>query len=343
MKYKIGIGIVTMFLICVLSQGRTEPVSSVRMIRNGGTEVGILSEVGGRVVILRRTGGNNVLKAVPGLWELPLSGHPKPDGEKPSMIPYLGQIVWVGPQGEWWMHQTVNPRLKQMKSQWPPDPYLIYGDYRIIGRTDSSIVMQGPGSPVSGLQLTKTIMVDAAGRVHFQVAAKNIREIPVRWDLWFNMRTPGFTRFYVPVMDTADIRIEFHNGGSRAINWSVEDGFFTFFPELPEAGRKTAKAFIFPREGWIAGFQKDLMILILFDRQDRKQIHPDQGHVEIYQDLMPDPAGALLELEHHDLYGELGPGESRSARETWELHPFEGEMSGQAQRTFLNSVLESRH
>ncbi|MBN2104264.1 DUF4380 domain-containing protein [bacterium] len=311
--------------------------SQVIYCRNGSTEIGILPDVGGRIVILRRDGCENLLKSVPETWNEPESERPVPDALHPVMKAYMGQIVWLGPQSDWWIQQNVNQTLKDQAAQWPPDPYLIYGKYRILSQSDSSILIQGSESPVSGLQLQKEIRIDCDGKVHFLVTGQNVRDENVCWDLWCNLRTSGFNRCYVPVLDTSDIRISHEYVAKKTVPYAILNGYFTFIPDISSKERQTAKAFIYPNTGKIAAFQNNQVLLIHFERLNRSQIHPNQGHVEIYQDTGPF-SDALLELEHHAAYLCLSPGDSLSAEEVWEIVPYMGEASPDAHTVFLRSI-----
>ena len=88
---------------------------------------------------------------------------------------------------------------KEHWKAWPPDPYLIYGDFKIKEQTDSYIKMVGPESPISGVQLVKEVTVLDDGRVSFKVTAKNIRDKDVSWDLWSNTRVNGHAPSYAYV------------------------------------------------------------------------------------------------------------------------------------------------
>ena len=89
-------------------------------IHNGNTRVGILTDVGGRIVYASLEGEKNILKSDSALWY-------ENKEEKPEISAYSdfkaynGHIVWVGPQKEWWSHQRKNLYRKFTKAIWPPD------------------------------------------------------------------------------------------------------------------------------------------------------------------------------------------------------------------------------
>ena len=183
------------------------PVSGqVIHLQNGGTVLGILPDVGGRIVFLSADGSPNILKSDSSLWNEPESERPVP-GYNSEFKAYNGHIVWVGPQSQWWAHQEGNQARKKSKANWPPDPWLIYGKYEILAQSDTSIKMMSPYSEISGLRLIKEVRVEDDGSVFFQVEGINYNRLPVSWDLWLNTRVDGYSMAYVPVNREQDVRI----------------------------------------------------------------------------------------------------------------------------------------
>lgn len=315
------------------------------VLRNDRIVVGLLPAVGGRIVLLRRPGGENVLKADPALWGLPAGSHPTP-GIEGGWRPYWGQIVWVGPQSAWWTEQDVDPVRKQKKSDWPPDPYLVYGSFGIAERRADYVRLEGPVSPISGVQLTKEVRIDRDGRVRFSVTARNTRAAVLQRDLWPNARMDGFSRVYVPVAAASDVRVSGPKPGHPKrvqMAHAVTDGFFTFTPAAPPAGKlwRTAKAYVQPSRGLLAGFSARDLFLIQFALVDRAQVHPDQGHVELYNHARRegDRVESLLELETHGPLEELEPGAGMTLEQTWRVIEYTGPCNAQAHVHFLNAVL----
>lgn len=307
------------------------------MLRNDRIEVGILPEVGGRVVLLRKPGLKNVLKSNERLWY-------DPEEHKPDISAFTefksfyGHIVWVGPQSEWWLHQDINETRRITKAVWPPDPYLIYGKFEIINRSDSYIKMVGPESPISGVRLYKEISIDTSGLVTFTAVAENIREESVSWDLWMNTRFDGDARGYIPIEGSGVPELVIREDETREITpYSVEDGYFTFRPSLPEKpGREQVQeAHLYPSDGLMAGFSEQQMLLIRFEKLDKHLIHPEHGLVESYSYVNENGDDRLLELELHGAYCTLAPGETMSLTETWELLPYDGDDNPQDHIKFL--------
>jgi hypothetical protein len=95
--------------------------NSLLYIENGGTRVGILSEVGGRIVYLSSDDSPNILKATEKFWNEDSSERPIPSFDT-DWKEYNGHIVWLGPQSEWWTRQDGNMERKKSKAEWPADP-----------------------------------------------------------------------------------------------------------------------------------------------------------------------------------------------------------------------------
>ena len=259
-------------------------------------------------------------------------------------IGYLGHDVWVGPQEQWWMQQTVNPARRDAKANWPPDPYLAFGKTRIVDRSPTRLVLEGEDSPVSGVRLRKTYALSAsrADTVEVQASARNIRDTQVSWDLWFNTRTPGDTRVYVPVAHRQDARVESSTGsGIGPVASRVEGGLFSFDRSPLPAGMvaRRGKVFLQPSAGWMAGFSGGQVFVIRFPYHSRDLIHPAQGQVELYLDDQADPGKSLLEMEVHAPYRTLAPGEEMQATETWTALAYDGPDTHESHAAFLCQVV----
>ena len=262
-------------------------------------------------------------------------------------IGYLGHDVWVGPQREWWTQQNVNPDRRDAKANWPPDPYLGFANTRIIEQTPTRLVLEGVDSPVSGVRFSKTYALsdERVDTVEVSVSARNIRDADVSWDLWFNTRTPGTTRVYVPVAEQADVRVQSFTDtdtdtGIGPLLPRIEDGLFSFDRSpLPDGMvARRGKAFVQPAAGWMAGFSENQLLVIRFPHHDISRIHPAQGQVELYLDDQLDTQKSLLEMEVHAPYNTLAPGEEMHATEWWTAMPYDGPNTREAHAVFLCKV-----
>ena len=72
-------------------------------LTNGTVVVGVVPPLGGRVVLLKTAGGENLLDSDPKLWKPP---YPQPALGTPFR-PWNGRIVWVGPQTGFWSQQDL--------------------------------------------------------------------------------------------------------------------------------------------------------------------------------------------------------------------------------------------
>ncbi|QHG88865.1 MULTISPECIES: DUF4380 domain-containing protein [Xanthomonas] len=291
---------------------------------------------GGRILAFQRVGHPNVLKIGTAVQQ-------QPDPELSASagdIAYLGHDVWVGPQSQWWLHQSVNPQRKAAGAVWPPDPYLSLAATRIAARTARQLRLEGVASPVSGVQLRKRIALSSAraDTVEVHASARNIREEPIAWDLWFNTRVAASTRVFVPVAQVADIRVQPPaDAGTVAPRYQLHDGLLALRAE-PHADGATqrGKLLLQPSAGWMAGFAGQQVLVIRFAHQPAARIHPEQGQVELYLDAPArHPERGLLEMEVHAPYRTLAPGAQMQAQEQWTLLHYSGADTPQAQREFL--------
>ena len=230
--------------------------------------------------------------------------------------PYLGHIVWIGPQANWWRQQSLNDKRREAGAPWPPDPWTVLVPNELVSLTEDAAVLTAPASPVTGLRLEKRFRLDGSALV-LEVEAQNARAEPVSWDIWFNTRVAPGAHVVVPVRDMkTDVRLQTFEGGAAAPDpQGAEDGYFSFAP----GGEHKAKALIQPSAGWLAAFTAGQLFVIEFDWQSREAIHPDQGQVELYLDSNPD--SGLLELEVHSPFKTLAPGDRMVAEERWHAWP----------------------
>jgi hypothetical protein len=326
--------------LCSAAVGNDRPISLA--LENDYLRMEVTPDFGGRVLSFSLKDHPNILK----LGE-PVTTQPEPRvNARAEAIGYLGHTVWVGPQSEWWTHQTLNPERKTAEANWPPDPFLVLARNEVVQSAASGVLLQGVPSPISGLQLRKTfnLIEDTNNGVELTVQASNIRNEAVAWDLWFNTRMEPSTRVYVPVASMKDVRVEHWESEIYGpLKYSWIDGLFSLDlvePPKPKSGRH-GKAFIQPSAGWMSGFSKGQLLIITFPLQPREKIHPEQGQVELYLNYLPksDSAG-LLEMEVHSSYQKLAPGELMEAREFWYLFSYGGPDDKAAQMEFLKEQIE---
>ncbi len=331
---------VLLALIAFLFISCTElKIDGLILLSNNEIEIGILPEVGGRIVLLRKPGKENFLKSDSTLWKNANKLKPKISPYS-DFIPYNGHITWVGPQDEWWIHQELNIERKKNKADWPPDPYIIYGKYDIIEKTDNHIKLAGTVSPICGLSMIKEYSISETGKVTIKVTAKNNRDEPVRWDLWMLTRLDGFSQAYVPIDKNGIIDLVINSSERVEITpYQINNNHFTFNPSLPSNDKmqQVQEVHLYPSQNYIAGFSRKQMLLIRFDKLVKKNVHPSHGLVELYSSVNKSGDDTLLELEVHGAYKTLLAGETMSLTETWELYNYDGDSNKQRQFEFLQN------
>lgn len=308
-------------------------------LANDTVALEVTPDIGGRILSASLVGKPNFLRI-----GAAVTSEPNPDVTPTSNnMSYFGHETWVGPQSQWWVHQLLNDERRQAKAVWPPDPFLILAKNAVQEKSAQQIVLQSPNSPISGVAMQKTFsLVDGKpNQIRLDVSAQNIRDSNVAWDIWFNSRVPHSTYVYVPVASMNEVRVEhFTDATYGPLEHSFNDGIFALKNHSPTThqGRK-GKVFIQPKQGWMAAFNEQQLLIIQFTLQPKSSIHPEQGQIELYQEFLNSSLDeGLLELEVHAPYKKLKPRESMSASETWTLLPYTGEQTLEAHTAFLHKL-----
>jgi hypothetical protein len=294
-------------------------------LTNGTVVVGVLPPLGGRVVLLKTVGGENLLDSDPKRWKPP---YPLPTVGT-SFQPWNGRIVWAGPQTGFWSQQDLRPELKKARAPWPPDPFNETGRFDVVERTATLLKLKGATSPVTGLAFEHEYEITGERTVRMKTTATNGRDTPVSWDLWPNtrVRPEGFP--YVLSDPMQMLRMDgppLADGDAGAYPTEIRGGWLTFPPgKKPESGRKRlwAKAYVRPAKGLIAYFLGDKLLLIRAPIVPRGKLHGEQAFIEIYRGAGKGEA-TVLELEMHGPYETLVPGASMSFEQTFEILDYDG-------------------
>lgn len=291
-------------------------------IENGGVEAQILLEVGGRIVSYNRVGRPNVLESDSSLWYETDAQRLVPSPTMLDFRAYNGHEVWVGPQSQWWKQQTLNQEKIESDLFWPPDPYISFGRYEVLTQTPQSITILSEPSPISGLQLKKSISLNDRGELFFLVEAENIRQTPVAWDLWLITRVNGHNENFVPVASPDDVSLgEPSHPWQGRPTYKVEKGYFSFTPlqKDPNFEECTGKAYIKATKPVIYAHCGDEWLTLEFEHHDPSTLHPEQAEIELYNFVHAERAKSLLELEYHAPYKILQPREKMSTWSRWRL------------------------
>ena len=314
------------------------PESALHILKNDRIVVGLLPQAGGRIVLLRSPDGDNLLFADSEQWLKIGSILPQPSVDSP-WVAFMGHIMWVGPQSGFWNQQKLDESKKDQP--WPPDPWMEYGNYSIIEQSESSVTLEGPESPVTGLKITKTVSIEPSGQVNLKTEAVNTRKSAVSWDLWSNTRFPPLTPFFVPVKEANNVRND--NLGQVIIPYFIEGGLFTYAPSPDPSQSIQNKAFMQPSEPWIAALTNGKVFIKSFDQIPLESIHPEHSAVEIYMLTPSDENPGLLELEAHGEYKTLQPGETMSWTETWTVLDYAEEGGVKAGLAALKDYQAKKH
>lgn len=297
-----------------------EGESLLLWIEAGETRLGLLPEQGGRAVVWRSRDGENRLDARPETWAEPRSLADAEQKVEPPWAEDFGQIVWMGPQSEFWVNQDAFPRQRDGRHVWPPDPYLTQLPYEVVMRRSDRLVLRSVVSPVWGVQLTKFYQVRPDGSVRFEVEAHNPGPRTITRNLWLNFRAPPGAREFVPVAGRESVSLSREAGVEVALHHGLAS---TWVPD--GAAHRGVKASITPAEGWIAAAVEGGFLVLEFDPTDPAQVPPGHAPVEIYRVGFGHPElSPLLELEQHGPLLTLQPGERASRGETWRWLPAPG-------------------
>ena len=335
------VSLIGILLLCLPALAGDADASRLR-IEDAGLVVEVSPRLGGRMLHVSLPGAPNLLKVGDAVASQP---DPRVDAEA-SDIGYLGHQVWVGPQSQWWTRQDANPARRDANAPWPPDPWLSYAATEVVAHDTSRIELRGPASPISGVRMDYrfALPMGKPGMLETTATMRNIRDVPMSWDIWFNSRVPADTRVFVPVASEGDVRLR-HDADARfdGLSGATDGEFFSLELPLPAAGKqgRRGKVFIQPSAGWMAGFRAGQAFVIRFDLQPRERVHPEHGQVELYLNwLTGDAAGSLLEMEVHGPYTTLAPGAEVEGRETWIVRRYDGPDRRDAQLAFLAKLLE---
>ncbi len=294
-------------------------------LTNGTVVVGVIPPLGGRVVLLKTVGGENLLDSDPKRWKPP---YPLPTVGTPFQ-PWNGRIVWVGPQSGFWSQQDLRPDLKKARAPWPPDPFNETGRFDVVERTATLLRLKGATSPVTGLAFEHEYGIAGERTVRMKTTATNGREAPVSWDLWPNTRVRPEGHPYVLPDAMQMLRMDgppLSDGDVGAYPTELRRGWLTFPPGAkPEGGRKRlwAKAYVRPASGVIAYFLGKQLLLIRAPIVPRNKLHGEQAFIEVYRGAGKGDA-TVLELEMHGPYETLAPGASTSFEQTFEVLDYDG-------------------
>jgi hypothetical protein len=279
-------------------------------------------------MVFRTETGANVLDGRPELWQ----DTPPADLLGTAFKQYYGESTWAGPQSVWWSAQEPYPPDTPYRGPWPPDPAWETAPFTVLEQTPSRVVLQSVVSKLTGLQLTRTIVLQTDGALTFHDQAANRGDRNVTRDLWNIHRVPPGDRSFLPLKsekEDADF--------SKAAVVKEVVGLTMLEPVTGEKPAKpvVGKMFAVPNQGWMATVVPEGFFTVKFDAIEEAKAAPGQSPVEIYYSSEPQP---LCEMEHHSELKTLRPGEVMESSETWRIVPYTESSGAEAQARFLQKL-----
>ncbi len=320
---------------------------NIIILKNSQVEAAILPCPGGRLISFKRNGGENILLFPPALLDETESSIPVVSAENPSGKEYFGFEVWLSPQSEWWIHQDLNMAKKESHSPWPPDPYHAYGKYKITDKSDQSVTLESPESPVTGIKFVKKYTLAPDGVLNIKIRAVNIRDKSISWGIWTNTRLSGETDFYAPMKAFPDgsfpITCKFFTIRPQEeclLQFKTFENFFTFDKSEAQKNRTHSylnKAFISCSDGTLAAFYKNILFIKTLHSDDCAKTHHEHAKAEVFLSI-PAKGQSLLELEFNGPYKAIAPGQFVELEENWRLIEYHGGNSMKEQVEFLKKI-----
>ncbi|MGA6161367.1 DUF4380 domain-containing protein [Amycolatopsis magusensis] len=160
---------------------RIEESGEVLWLDNGLLRLGLVPQLGGRLLSLAVPGGPELLWRNDELLSGGLetrSGHHPHGGSLGDWLNYGGDKTWPAPQG--WSGP----------GEWagPPDPVLDSGRYQAVTAvTDDAVTvtLTSGDDPRTGLRLSREFVLERGRRGYtLELTARNTADRPVRWALW---------------------------------------------------------------------------------------------------------------------------------------------------------------
>ena len=234
----------------------------------------------------------------------------KPNALTPH-IDLRGHIVWLSPQTEWWTQQAINQDRLSRKAIWPPDPYLIYGQYKTVVQKSDLLKLQGTISEITGLVFEHEFHLQANGNLLIKTTATNKRKEAVSWGLWSNTRIKPEALFYLK--PEANVNYFLKMNKAKASSLKYENGYLIF--NVEDGSGKLHYENHLPLyanlEGW--EFKKQL------GKRTPGKVSDDHSAVEIF--VAQDTAQkSIIELELLGAYKTLQPNESMFMEEEWSIY-----------------------
>lgn len=309
-------------------------------LKSAGVEALINVNVGGRLVFFGREGGENMIKSDKFLLKETVESEIIPDAFT-DFVQFYGQEVWIGPQTQWWKHQTINMERRNSPINWPPDPYVSFGRFEVVEKSDTKLVIQGCVSEVSNISLRKIFTLNDKGLLDCAVEATYHGDDETTIDLWNIVRVSGENVVRI-CGDLKEIDGPTHPFEKKAIGKKVGI-VYTFCPDEmsvdsvpPEIGWgedgqvHSGKFHMNMWAGIIESYNErlgDVLVMCFpisenLDNETNVSIYPTEGHSlgEVYCYHTLDKEKSMYELECHGKAVTLKKGDTASTSISLILH-----------------------
>ncbi len=324
------LGILLVIVAARVALGGAGAGPEIVVLRNGGARLEIVPDAGGRVIGFSREGSPNFISANP-RW---LAGEvevPEPAFDA-KWIQLDGHVVWVGPQSAWWQRNDDLP----YRVVWPPDFWLEFGRFEVVERTESSIVLEGPFSPLAFVRVRKEYAVGADGTASMRYTITNPTDEDVAVDIWSNTRVVPEADVLVEYRGERSVKLDYEFNAKRPADplqyEFVGDAVRPRHREQSAAGEIFYGKLAVETEGTRIAAFADGWVFVKEAERATPEGGSAPGHtfVEVFAQRKPD-GGGYLELEFHGAYGVLRPGESREFGERWRIVRDAGASGGDAE------------
>lgn len=204
---------------------------------------------------------------------------------------YYGGTLWISPQAD----------------NWPPSAEIDSEPYKVHMHGEKLVMTSQPDKKTGLVVIKEFCLSQTDTSLLLKYTITNTSSGTIRMSPWDVVRTPPGISFF-PAGEDAGIN-QLGIDGSY-----MKDGMIwcTTSSLLPAKGKKL---FHTAKNGWLAHYTNNLLMIKCFPDITSGETPPGQGEVEIYIA----PEGAYIELENHGRYVTLMPGDSTMYKQKWFL------------------------
>jgi len=308
--------------IFVISFSCMAAETDLLLLKDKDIVLGVKAEIGGRVMLFRRTDGENILHSNPKHWALSDAEIP-PARNTSEFKEFQGHIVWIGPINKWWKDQTGN--LQPPGPGFFPDPYLIYDRSSILEHTKSKLILEGNTSPLNGMKMTKEFNLIGNSKVQIKITVINKRNRPVTWNIWSNTRFNPAGKCWFEIGKRGNLRLDFSAWSplqERPLGYEISNGKCYFKRPDNELLKKYdyfGKLLFNNYLPIYATYGDNLFIKTTTCKMSYGPAPEGTLPLEIFQRYSSDSSKNIMELEYQSPTFTLQSDESYSFTETWQL------------------------